>query len=401
MPKKIIRAIVKPEILIWARESAGFSIAEVSSSSGLSKAADWEDGTLQPTINQLRTLARKYKRPLAVFYLQEVPKTKFETIKDFRRLPGDGLLRLSPKLHMEIRSAQERRNIALEMLDEIDDQQPSFPLSAKLDDDPEVVGNRLRKHIGVSDTLQRSWRNKRDAFNAWRSLIEASGVLVFQMDKVPTSEASGFALSQSKLPVVAVNRADVVSRRTFSLFHELAHIVLHRSGVSEFYVDVSRPPEEQRVEVWCNAVAAAVIIPKNMILDEPIVRNHPSSVVEWSEDSIDELSDIFSVSRVSIVRRLLTLGLTDNSFYKLREQQYAAEYSEFLAKKKADFKDREFGGRNMPVEAVSLLGRNYIQMVLTSYNNNKITLRDVSAYLNLKTRHIPGVENAILRGVGV
>lgn len=395
MARKTVRALVKPEILTWARESAGFDLSEVEAASGLSKVREWESGETRPTINQLRTLARKYKRPLAVFYLQERP-TDFQVISDFRRLPGEGLRRISPHLHLQIRAAQERREIALELLAEVGDDVPALNISATLNDDPEAVGAKVRAFLRVSEAAQRGWRDNREAFNAWRAHIEAAGVLVFQMDKVETGEASGFALAEKQLPVIAVNRADVPSRRAFSLLHEFAHLLLTESAVSEFYIDVTRPPEEQRIEVWCNAVAAATLFPRAMFLGEDVVKAHRSGARVWSEEEIGRLADVFSMSKVSIVRRLLTLGLTDARFYRQKEREYAEAYADYLKTKKAQDKDKDFGGRNMPVEALSLLGRNYVRMVLAPYHSDRITLRDVSAYLNLKTRHIPKVEQVLL-----
>ena len=393
MAKKTVRALVKPEILIWARESAGFDLNEVAASSGLSKVPEWEAGELRPTINQLRILARKYRRPLAAFYLQEKP-TGFQVISDFRRLPGDEMQRMSPQLHLQIRAAQERREIALDLLQEIGDNVPELSISATLDDDPEAIGTKVRSYLHITDMEQRAWQDNREAFNGWRMLIEKVGVLVFQMDTVDSDEASGFALSNTKLPVIAVNRADARSRRTFSLLHEFAHLLLAKSGVSEFYVDVDRPPEIQNVEVWCNAVAAAALFPRTMFLQEEVVQDHKKGNPIWTENDIKALANVFSMSRVSIVRRLLTLGLTNQRFYKAKEKEYAEEYANFLKRKKGSYEDKEFR-RNMPGEAFSLLGKNFIRMVLTPYHNDRITLRDVSAYLNLKTKHIPKVEQVL------
>lgn len=397
MAKSIVRAIVKPDILVWARQSAGFDLDEVEKASGLSKIRDWESGELKPTINQLRTLARKYKRPLSVFYLQEVP-TNFQVIRDFRRLPGTGMKKVSAKLHLQIRAAQERREIALELLGEMKEQPSSIRIAGTINEDPEVVGSRLREYLAVSSETQRDWKDTREAFNSWRSHIENAGILVFQMDGVETSEASGFALSDTELPVIAVNRADVLSRRTFTLLHETAHLLLKESGISEYYIDVNRPPEEQKIEVWCNAVAAATLFPKDMFLSTSVVRQHQQRQVNWSEDELVELAKIFSASKISVTRRLLTLGLTNQQFYKRKEKEYADAYREFLKTKRAKNKTKEFRGRNMPNEALSLLGKSYIRLVLAPYHSDRITLRDVSAYLNLKTRHIPNVERRILEG---
>lgn len=395
MAKRTVRALVKPEILIWARESAGFRLDEVTTSSGLSKVPEWETGKSQPTINQLRTLAKKYRRPLAVFYLQEKP-TGFQVISDFRRPPGSGMRRMSPQLHLQIRVAQERREIALELLHEVGNDASELSISATLNDNPEIVGAKVRRYLHITDTEQMAWQNNREAFNGWRNLIEKAGVLVFQMDKIDTNEASGFAISDTKLPIIATNRADTPSRRTFSLLHEFAHLMLARSGVSEFYIDVTQSPEVQDVEVWCNAVAAATSFPRTMFLREKVVQNHSRGNMTWTEDEINALATAFSMSRISIVRRLLTLKLTNQAFYKTKETEYKKEYADSLDSKKATDKKKKFNGRDMPKEAFSLLGTKFIRTVLTPYHHNKITLRDASAYLELKTKHIPKIEQTLL-----
>lgn len=398
MAQKTVRALVKPDILKWARETAGYNLEEVAASSGLSKIQEWESGELQPTINQLRTLAKKYKRPLAVFYLQKRPQG-FQVISDFRRLPGEGMQRMSPQLHLQVRSSQERREVVLDLLRETGEEPPELKISASIHDNPEDVGAKVRRYLRVTDAEQRSWRDTREAFNGWRNRIEDTGVLVFQMDKIGLQEASGFALSEKILPVIAVNRGDAPVRRTFSLLHEFAHLLLAESGVSETAIDVTRPPETQKVEVWCNAVAAATVFPKAMFVAEDVIRSHDLDSKTWSDDEIASLAKSFSMSKIATARRLLTLGLTTTEFYKSKEAQYAEEYTEFLKSKRAAAANKEFHGRNMTNEAVSLLGRGFIRMVLEPYQSDRITLRDVSSYLNLKTKHIPSVERAMLNKV--
>ncbi len=395
MAKKVVRALVRKEVLVWARKSAGFELDEVAASPRFKNVAKWESGELQPTIGQLRDLGKKYKRPLAVFYLQEVPED-FQVIRDFRRLPGEGLPRLSPKLRLQIRAAQERREVALDLLSEMAEEPPEFPLAATLDDDPEEVGAGVRNFLKITESLQSGWRGPREAFNAWRRHVENAGVLVFQIDGIDTSEASGFALAERTLPAIAINRKDALSRRIFTLLHEFAHLLLQESGVSEFEVNVKRPPEEQRIEVFCNAVAAATIFPRKMFLREQSVQDHPAGEVAWSDAEIEDLAGTFSASRTAVVRRLLTFGLTTNAFYVEKENQYREEYLAWLKRRSADYKEKEFRGRYMPNEALSLLGRNFVRMVMTPYYSDRITLRDVSAHLNLKTRHIPKLEKALM-----
>ncbi len=391
---KRVRALVKPEILIWARKSAGFEIEEAAKKVQVKpeRLAAWESGDHRPTINQLRKLATAYRRPLSVFYLQEVPTT-FQVLRDFRRLPGDGLRRYSPDLVCEIRFAQERRVLALDLIEELDETPTRFELSATLSTQPEALGTTIRRHLKVSYPLQTKWRDQRVGFNAWRAHIERLGVLVFQMARVPSEEVSGFAICDEVFPVIAVNRKDAFSRRTFSLLHELAHLTLRQSGVSDLEVDAARPPEDQRVEVFCNQVAAATLMPKDRFLSEDILK-----VVDgrhdWADEEIEELSRIYSVSREAIVRRLLTFGRTTERFYRQKREQYRAEYIAQEARRRAKLQDQEFR-RNPPRDAVSNFGKPFVRLVLNNYYQSRITLSDVSSYLGLRIRHVPKIEQTL------
>jgi transcriptional regulator with XRE-family HTH domain len=84
-----VRANIKPALLIWTRESLGFSLAETAKKLNVAggRLKAWEVGEDRPTIKQLRKMTEVYRRPLAVFFLPEPPKS-FQVMKDFRRWPG-------------------------------------------------------------------------------------------------------------------------------------------------------------------------------------------------------------------------------------------------------------------------------------------------------------------------
>jgi Zn-dependent peptidase ImmA (M78 family)/transcriptional regulator with XRE-family HTH domain len=393
-----IKALVKPALITWARESAGFGAAEAAARLNVEEAqlADWENPNSEssPSIPQLRKMAALYKRPLAVFFLDEVPKG-FMVIRDLRRLPGTGLRHYSPALQMEIRAANERRELALELAADLAEEPPKFTLSATDKEDPEVVGARIRTALSVTAQLQYGWKDAdgRAGFNAWRSRIEAAGVLVFQTVRFTIDEASGFAISADTLPVIAVNRKDPLTRRTFSLLHELAHLMLHLSGVSDIETDENRPPEDQKIEVYCNHVAAATLVPKDDLLANQLVRSHAKNAIDWNDAEIAELAKRFNVSREALLRRLLAFGMTTNQFYQLKRAQYIAEYQAQQKKKKEESAEEEMK-RNMPQETVSNLGKPLVRMLLDNYYQDRLTLSEVSGYLGLKVKHIPKLERA-------
>ena len=279
-----------------------------------------------------------------------------------------------------MRFAQQRRELALDLINELDETPVLFPLFTSLGADPEELATKIRRRLDISYPLQVTWRDPRVAFNAWRAQVEALGVLVFQMDRVSSNEVSGFAISEEALPVISISRKNTpFSRRTFGLLHEFVHLMLRQSGVSDLDVETSRPPEVQRVEIFCNHVAAAALMPRERFLGEDIL-HWRSARAEWDDSENEELAKVYSVSREAVVRRLLNFNRTSESFYRRKRAQYQAEYEALRAKEKAKFQEQEQNyRRNPPQDAVSNFGKPFIRLVLNTYYQDRITLSDVSS----------------------
>lgn len=383
---KRYKAKNNPALLTWARTTASYELAEAANKIDVpvEQLKAWEDGEDAPSIAQLRKLAAAYKRPLAVFYLPE-PPNDFQVMHDFRRLPEFGARRFSPALAIEIRSAQQRRELAIELYEESDLVPPKFELEASLRNDPEKIGLNVREALDIRMDEQRRWGNQIIAFREWRTRIENHGVLVFQASRVDSDEASGFAFWAETFPFIVVNRKDVYPRRTFSLLHELAHLMVRQSGVSEANVDAHRSQHDAKVEIFCNHVAAAALMPRSLFLSHQSATEHPS------DQQIEDLATTFSASREGVVRRLLTFGLVSENFYARKRAQYIAE---FHAQRQRERERRGDQGipRNMPIETVADMGRPFIRAVIENYHQDRITLSEVSGYLGVKVRHIPGIE---------
>ena len=117
--------------------------------------------------------------------------------------------------------------------------------------------------LGVTLDMQRAWRDPRTSYNAWRAAIERAGILVFQVAGIAPAEMLGFSLPDRPLPVIGVNRKLAPNGRTFTLLHECVHVFLEQSSICDIEEGPLRPPEEQRTEVFCNAVAAAALVPRD------------------------------------------------------------------------------------------------------------------------------------------
>lgn len=388
---KSVEAAITPDLLVWARESAGFSREQAAHRLGVEPdiLGEWERGDSRPTIPRMRKISGLYKRPLALFYLPSRPRD-FLPMHDFRKLPEAGRGNYSPELRYEMRLAHERRELALEMLEDEGEQPVKFTLSAAIRDKPEDVGWTIRRALEVTYAQQSHWREPRVAFHAWRGRIEQAGVLVFQAAQVETEEASGFAFAATDAPFMVVNRKDPWGRRVFSLLHEFAHLMLDTSGVSDLRLGTT-PSHERRIEIFCNEVAASALMPKLQFLGEAIVaEGHPRSE-SWTDEAIAELARIYGVSREAVVRRMLTLGLTTESFYARKRAQYLDEFRSQKQRTK-EREERKPVPRNVPREAVNDVGKPLIRLLLDQYHANRLSLSEVSGHLRIKSRHIERIE---------
>ena len=284
-----------------------------------------------------------------------------------------------------MQDAWERRSLILELLEASKTDVPTFDETAALSEDPENVGTRLRGRLGISLDDQTSWRDGRRGFNAWRAHIEAKGVLVFQAAGVPLEEMRAYSIAAFPLPVIVLNRKDVPQARSFSLLHELGHLLLKSEGLRDLSTRVDPPPAEQRLEVFCNAVAAASLMPSEAVMRHPIVQHHDTGDT-WQDPEINELARHFSVSREALLRRLLTLGMTTTRFYDLKRKQYRKEYQSAPKPK---------GFLSPPQGALTVLDTPFVRLVLDSLDTGHLTTSDASDYLGIRLKHLPALASAL------
>lgn len=379
-------------MLVWARESAAVGIEEAAKYVGATaeKLAAWEAGKDRPTINQLYKLADKYKRPVSVFYLPKPPKD-FQALKDFRRLPGEIAHTMTSQLTYEIRAAHERRLLAIELYEELRETPPAFKLTANRRQNPDALAEKVREFLGINTELQRAWRQPRVAYNAWRGAVESRGALVFQVSGIELREMRGFAIAGELLPAIGVNSRDSYTGRSFSLIHEFVHLALRQSGISDFNNfahEDSRPDEVQKTEVFCNQVAASTLMPEKAFLAHLTVEANKDNPF-WTDEDLNAVARTFGVSAEATLRRLLTFRRTTNAFYREKRKEFLARFD----REKEQQKERG-GGPDRPTTVLAKLGPSFAKLLLQTYYEKRITLSELSGYLNLKVPHIPQLEHA-------
>lgn len=390
MPSRV-DAIIKHDLLIWARENIGLDIEDAAKKIGVKpeRLRQWENGEKKPTVKQLRKVSQVYKRPLAVFYLPEVPKS-FSPMKDFRTLPEVAVKPYSPNLRIEIELAIKRRSLALEMAKEIGEELRNFNASAQLSDNPERVAETARELIRVNHKKQPRWSTEYASFREWCRGIEQLGILVFQTDNVPVEEKRGFLIYDNPLPSIVINSKEHPYGKTFTLLHEFAHFLLNRSDL--FNEGKHRNPIsfQRKAEVFCNHVAGAILVPEQRLLSDSLVLDKEPHDT-WTDDELRRLSKKYAASPEVILRRLLILRKTTRDFYARKRRQLLQQ------RKQEDQK------RDRPIvfpyhrRIVRNLGSFYIKIGLNAYYSEKLTTSELSEYLGgINLKHLPKIEQEVI-----
>lgn len=399
MPVKTPEARIQPELLVWARVSMGLAPADAAKKIGVSidRLESWESGEARPSVAQLRTAAQVYKRPLAVFYLPAVPKD-FQPLRDFRRLPDAEKDKLSPQLHATIRRAHFQRDAALELRELTEEETASAPQVDVSSQQTEAFGDAARALLGVDIETQRAWRDQRTALGAWIEALEDLDVLVLQAQRIAIKEMRGFSVSEPTLPVVVLNGADWPRARIFTLLHEFAHLLLRSSGVCDLHEQAAATATDD-IEVRCNQIAAAILLPRDALTSEHVLANLPQNG-SVPDEALRALSERYSVSQEVALRRLYTLGMTSWDFLQSKSKELQRAYQDARdaedSKRKADPKK---GGPSYYVMQVRDLGRAYVRTALDAYHQDAISSSELADVLQVKLKSVPGLEAQVAKGV--
>lgn len=387
-------APVTPAVLKWARESIGASLDLAAQRAGVTteRLAAWEAGEAEPTVAKLRALAKLYQRPLAVFFLPE-PPVDFGTLRDFRKLPDQDDHSWSRSLHRVFRRAVEQQEVFAELQEAEGETVGNRVPAAALDQDPEDVAEAARSALGVSLETQFSWRSPDVTFAGWLEAVESLGVLVLRTSDVPTEEMRGFSLGSGPVPVLVVNALDWPRGQVFTLLHELAHLMLREGGLCNLLEPDSGIG--RRVEMFCNAVAGAVLMPAAAFLENEAVA--APGIREWEEDVLSRLADRYGASKEAVLRRLVSLNRASWDFYLARRTQYLRAYAEARDDQRTRRRDSP-GGPPPHRMAIRDRGRPYVRLVLDAYYRDLISSSNVSRFLGLRLKHLSRLEHEVGSG---
>ena len=382
---------VNPEILRWAREGLNLSRVEVARKMDKTKEdiAAWETGEYTPTYVQLERLASEiYKRPIALFFFPKPPdEEQIEEI--FRTLPNQELERIPARIRLLIRYARVLQLNLEELFQDEVEPNPGIldDLHFSGKDNIEDLANQVRSYLNIDLVTQKGWNDVRTAFQRWRSSLETCGIFIFKESfKEPggsESPYSGFCLYDREFPIIFINNNDAYTRQIFTMFHELAHLLMessdieNRMGRSENFVT----SENQSVEVLCNKFAGEFLVPSR---DFKIRIDH-----DYSETNIDKLIEdmahIYHVSRETILRKLVDYEILNPTVYN----QYVKECSNQTTAQQS-------GGGNYYLTKIAYLGDRYLSTVFRNYSQSRISIEQVANYLDMKVKNVTTLEDKFL-----
>lgn len=273
----------------------------------------WESGEVKPTLRQLEKMAKVTRVAIGRLFLSEPPKEDKDPITDYRTIGSAGVLRPGLDLLDTIYHCQDCQDWYRDYLRSADADRLAFIGSEDVSSDVELTAKKIRSELKMFDRT--SIKSREAALNRLADAIEGIGVMVMingyvgnsTARKLSTEEFRGFALSDEHAPLIFVNGQDSRAAQMFTLAHELAHLWLGESGISDCNQD-----SRSEVEQWCNKVAARTLVPT----DELKFVDTGELKKLGIEGRVKKLSMHFKVSTLVMVIRLHDAGRIGKDAYR-------------------------------------------------------------------------------------
>ena len=299
-------------MLNWAYERSGKSADALRKR--FPKFDLWNSGEDSPTLKQLEGFAKATYTPVGFFFLQNLP-IEVIPIPDFRTVGSGYIGHPSPDLLDTVYICQQRQEWYREFVRSTGEKPVPFVGSVSQTNNIEKIAESMRHTLGFDIEARRKMPAWSDALRRFIEQADALGVLVMvsgvvgsnNRRKLDPQEFRGFALADNYAPLVFINGSDTKAAQMFTLAHELAHIWLGQSAVSD--AQAVRIPENQ-IERWCNLTAAELLVPLTALRSE-YKKNDKLS------DEINRLARYFKVSTLVVLRRIHDAGgITKERFWQ-------------------------------------------------------------------------------------
>jgi Zn-dependent peptidase ImmA (M78 family)/transcriptional regulator with XRE-family HTH domain len=373
-----VKMSINPAMLAWAMAQAG--IDEDALAADLHVTTDlvslWLSGGDQPSTGDLRQLAKVLHRPSSVFFLPRPPQAAVSSAAFRAPIGSDGERELSRTELDEIRKATRRQKIVHWAQQQLDvDYSVQFPATSE---NPSVVADNARAWLNWTVETQVKATSKTAVTKLIRQALEERGLLVLQLS-MDDDSCRGFSIQHERVPLIAYNtKGQLPAARTFTLLHELGHLVKHEQAVCE------RP--NGTTERWCDEFAAAFLMPGEHLARYVFSKIKSGRVADDDLDTVRLISNRYKASYQCVVLRLITLGLATWKLYALvRNPELEFE---------RPFPSKEV--QNTPVIRLREYGTTYARAVLAARDRGYLSETDARKYLNVNGEQLRSIQRRIV-----
>lgn len=377
---------VNGKIIQWAREYYTMSSEEAAQKIGvdLEKYKDWEAGTDYPTYAKLKKISDVFHKPSALFFFPVPPKIASPK-GDLRTLPDAVVNRLSRNVILQLEKAKVYQLSLIELYGERDS---IFMHRDEFPDSVDALCEFFRKKLEFPVAAQKARKSTKVVFEIYREKFYDIGIYVFK-DSFRDNAISGLCVKDNRFPVIVINNSMSFARQIFTLFHELYHLISDTSGAEiirdDFYSMLAE--NQSTIEHNCDSFANNFLVPLDDFRQE--LEKAPVD-----EKRIEDLAQLYSVSREAIMYKLLTLGKITSSDYSQLKETFYGEAIRSQGKKEG-----KKGGGNYYSTKLSYLGNQYTGEVFRQYFSGKISGVKAGEMLQSKVDHLPRLESVFFRGV--
>jgi len=312
------RVDVRPEVLTWAVARSGLSDATLAKR--FPKLGQWIERSATPTLRQLERFATTTFTSVG-YLLLDAPPAESLPIPDFRTVADRQISRPSPHLLDTVYLCQQRQDWFRDFVRTQGETPLAVVGSARVGDDVVETAAGIRETVGFNLAERRRMGTWEEALRRFIQQVDELGILVMVSGVVGSNtrrrldpqEFRGFALADDRAPLIFVNGADSKAAQMFTLAHELAHIWIGQSGVSDATAFAA---SDHRTENWCNRVAAELLVPMaelRQVLD-----------AAPSPPDVQGLARRFKVSTLVVLRRIHDAGrMTRDDYWQAYEAEVA------------------------------------------------------------------------------
>jgi len=386
------KAYINPQVLQWARKTAKMTMEDAAAKAGvkLERYQSWESGEHQPTIRQAQKLAHNFRRPFSLFFFPSVPND-FQPLQDFRRM---GSVDLGTGSAFIIREIQQKQAWISELNQESGE--PPLPFVGKfsIKSDPVQVASDILQTLRIDPSNY----NSGNIIKEWILAAEAQGIFVSRTSFIhsrltlDSDELQGFAIADPFAPFVFVNSDDWAAPQLFTLVHELAHLWIAETGISN---EVEPVPNERAkfhpVELFCNEVAASALMPA------AVLHRAVATDFGYRYEQVFLLARRLGVSTYALLLRFFKLGMLSLPKYTVLKEQADLGFQQFLMKeeeRKARQKEKE-GVPNPYLIKLNKNSRLFTQTVLDAFRGGLIEPTHASNLLTVQVNKFPKLESLI------